>query len=202
MAFRIFIVVLLLANILFLYQVVQLNRAHAALYNVPEGYSIGPANADVSLVEFLDYSCPHCRAIDPVIREAIQRDGKTRYIPRPVPTQIPGSVKYARAVYAAGQQGKFIEMHIALMENFRAMDEENLAEMAVDLGMDKEKFLTDMTPEKADEYLKKNSWLLANFYTPSMPHFIINGRIAFSPEKKAPGVDDFLSIFREARAAQ
>ncbi len=199
MAFRVFITLLALANIYFIYEVAQLARARGALESVPPGFSIGPENADLSVVEFLDYSCPHCRNIHPVIMEAIKRDGRIKYIPRPVPSKTPGSLKYAKAAYAAGQQGKLIEMHDELMRNFRAMDEDDLIKLAADMGIDAEKFKADMAPDKAEPYLKKNSWLFAYMRTPSFPYFVIGKNLAFSPTTKMPSPDDFLKLFHEAR---
>lgn len=199
MAFRVFIALLVLANVYFVYEITQLARARSALENVPAGFSSGPANADLTVVEFLDYSCPHCRDIHPAFMEAMKRDGKIRYIPRPVPSRIPGSIKYAKALYAAGQQGKLLEMHDTLMRNFRAMDENDLVKLATDMGMNAEKFRADMAPEKVEPYLKNNTWVFGHIHGTSFPYFVIGKSVAFSPSTREPSIEDFLDLFRQAR---
>lgn len=67
----------------------------------------------------------------------------------PLPTHKaarPASV----AALAANNQGKFWEFHAKLFENYRALDEKKIEEIAVELGLDMEKFAVDQkSPEIA-----------------------------------------------------
>jgi protein-disulfide isomerase len=200
MAFRIFIVLLVFLNSYFLYQVIQQSRAHAILEIVPAGYSAGPANADLTVVEFFDYTCPLCRSIDPVLREALKRDGGIRYIPRPV-TIDATSAKYVNVAYAAGEQGKFIEMHDAIITDFRSMDDARKAQLAKTLGLDIEKLNKDAQGENVVNKIQENLWLTRYYYTAELPQFLIGDRIIYVPVKTTT-VEDFLKIFKEARGLQ
>lgn len=200
MVFRIFIALVVLANILFAVQIYQLSRAHAMLAEVPAGYSIGPADADITVVEFFDYACPHCATVDPVIMEAVKRDGHVRYVPRPIVSPDPDGTIYSRAVYAAGLQGKFIEMHRELIGDFRVLNERRKDELAAKTGIDAKKFRADMESKDVQASLDRNMWLIRYFYSKSVPHFIIGGKIKFSPGAHTPSVEDFLEMFKEARS--
>ena len=49
-------------------------------------HTIGPANAPVTLVEFGDYQCPHCRAAHPVVKSLIEEfGGNMRFVFRHFP---------------------------------------------------------------------------------------------------------------------
>jgi hypothetical protein len=54
----------------------------------------------------------------------------------------------AKAAEAAGEQGKFWEIHDKLFENNKAMTEENFVKRAGEIGEDVEKFKKDMADPK------------------------------------------------------
>jgi protein-disulfide isomerase len=54
----------------------------------------------------------------------------------------------AVAALASHKQGKFWEFHAKLFENYRALDEQKIEAIAVELGLDMEKFAVDQkSPE-------------------------------------------------------
>lgn len=197
MGFRIFFAVLVFLNAYFLYQVIQQYRAHAMLQNVPAGYAAGPEDADLTIVEFFDYTCPLCRETDPVFREAIKQDGKIRYIPRPV-IMDETSKKYANIAYAAGEQGKFMPMHDAIITDFRSLDETRKAQLAKTLGLDLEKLNKDVTSENVINKVEENLWLTQYYYTTELPQFVVGGTVIYKPVKTTT-VEDYLNVFKQAR---
>src|SRR5262249_53487653 len=80
----------------------------------PEGHYRGAINAPVTLVEYGDYACPSCALYNPVINEVLQQyAGKVRleYRHFPLTTIHPNAVSASVAAEAAGQQGRYWEMH-------------------------------------------------------------------------------------------
>ena len=71
---------------------------------------MGPADAPVTLVEFLDPECESCGAFGPVVKK-IMKDyaGKVRLVVRYMPFH-PNSRLAASYTEAAGEQGKYWEM--------------------------------------------------------------------------------------------
>lgn len=111
-----------------------------------EDWSRGPADG-LSLVEYLDYQCPHCQAAFPVIENVLERMGsQARFVVRhfPVDSIHPLAHGAALAAEAAGRQGKFWEMHRRLMESRGALGDRNLAAYAGELGLDLDRFERDM----------------------------------------------------------
>lgn len=76
----------------------------------PDSPSLGPADAPVTLVEFLDPECESCGAFAPVVKKILKDyDGKVRLVVRYMPFH-PNSRLAAAYTEAAGEQGKYWEM--------------------------------------------------------------------------------------------
>lgn len=69
--------------------------------------TLGPADAKVTLVEFLDPECETCAAFSPVVKQILKDyDGKIRLVIRYMPLH-PNSLRAATFLEAAGEQGKY-----------------------------------------------------------------------------------------------
>jgi protein-disulfide isomerase len=105
----------------------------------PRDHAAGPPDAPVTLVEYGDFECPHCRRAHPIVLEVRRRLGKQlRFVYRNFPlTRVhPHAEHAAEAAEAAGAQGAFWQMHDRLFERQFALEDENLIEYARDLGLD------------------------------------------------------------------
>jgi protein-disulfide isomerase len=103
----------------------------------------GPATAPVTLVEYGDFECPHCRAAHAVVKEIQQRLGpKLRFVFRNFPLTMahPHAQQAAEAAEAAGTQGKFWRMHDVLFENQEALEDADLVQIAAALNLDTDEF--------------------------------------------------------------
>jgi protein-disulfide isomerase len=112
----------------------------------------GPTNAPVTLVEFADYQCPMCKHYSPMIAELLKRyPEKVRFEFHYYPLiQIHRyAMSAALAAEAAGEQGKYWEMHDILFDYQERWANSNNAESefltyAVQLGLNSNKFMQDM----------------------------------------------------------
>jgi protein-disulfide isomerase len=123
----------------------------------------GPSNAQVTLVEYGDFECPHCgKAYSIVKRLQEHLGGKLRFVFRhsPISTVHPHSKSAAEAAEAAGAQGKFWEMHDQLFEHQDALDDESLRGYAIAIGLDIKRF---------DQEMK------SHLYAPKVHEDFING---------------------------
>ncbi len=76
----------------------------------PDSPTLGPPDAPVTLVEFLDPECESCGAFHPTVKRILRDyDGKVRLVIRYMPFH-PNSVLAATVTEAAGEQGKYWEM--------------------------------------------------------------------------------------------
>lgn len=98
---------------------------------------LGNPDAKVSIMEFADFSCPHCAEYHPVIKQLIDqyvRSGKANFVYQPE-TFVGGqySEVAAQAALCAGKQGRFWEMHDVLyqMQETRGIQGFNIEQMKV-----------------------------------------------------------------------
>lgn len=115
------------------------NRAHLTVPVGSGDHTSGPENAPVTLVEYGDFQCPHCRNAVPIVKQLQKQLGaQLRFVFRNFPlNQIhPEAEHAAEAAEAAGAQGAFWQMHDRLFERQFALDDDSLVEYAQELGLD------------------------------------------------------------------
>ena len=98
---------------------------------------LGPERAEITLVEYGSYDCPHCRAANERISEVRNQLGdRVRYVFRHRP--ITGSDIARRAaelIEQARTADEFWSAHVALMTRSRTLTEEDLVAVAEDLHL-------------------------------------------------------------------
>jgi protein-disulfide isomerase len=115
---------------------------------------LGTPDAPLTLIEFSDYQCPHCRRFVETPLPALRHDyidiGKLRYVFRDFPLDRlhPQARKAAEAAHCAGEQGKYWEMHDLLFHNRQALQVESLPGYARQLGLHAAAFTTCLTQGK------------------------------------------------------
>lgn len=76
----------------------------------PHSRSLGPPDAKVTVVEFLDPECESCREIHPWMKHLLGRyPGRVRFVLRYMPLH-PNAAYAASALEAAGEQGRYWDM--------------------------------------------------------------------------------------------
>jgi Na+/H+ antiporter NhaA len=106
----------------------------------------GNLDAELTVVEYLDYECEFCARATGVAAEVRRHFGeRIRYVPRHLPLTVhPHAELAALAVEAAAEQDRFWEMHELLFERQDELELQDLVGYAAELGLDVEKFLRDL----------------------------------------------------------
>ncbi len=98
---------------------------------------LGPPDAEMTLVEYGSYACPRCHVVHEVVEQLRNRFGdRMRYVFRHLP--IAGSdaaVRAAELAEAAEANGRFWELHEALMERGPVLADGDLEQIALQLGL-------------------------------------------------------------------
>jgi protein-disulfide isomerase len=104
--------------------------------------SRGDSSAPVTIVEFTDFQCPACAAMQPVLENVLKAYGnKIRFVVRDFPlSQHANARKAAEAADAANAQGKFFEYTALLFKRQKALDVSSLKKYASEIGLDRTRF--------------------------------------------------------------
>ncbi len=138
----------------------------------------GPAEAPVTLVEYGDLECPYCGQAEPVIRELLSDFGDLRYVWRHLPlADVHAHAQLAaEAAEAAGAQGKFWEMHDALLAHQGELGVRDLLRHAEELGLDIERFRAHLRKRKGASRIAEDVESADLSSVSGTPTFFINGR--------------------------
>ncbi len=140
--------------------------------------TLGPAEAEVTVVEFSDFQCPFCARVGPTIKKIEQEYGdRVRIVFKHLPLSIHPKAPDAHAASeAAHRQGKFWEMHDKIFANQREMSRQKYAEYARELGLDVEKFEKDLADAELKKRITADTREAAKLNVRGTPAFFINGR--------------------------
>lgn len=178
------------------------NGSNPASNAQPTSHAVGAGNEGVTLIEYGDLQCPACKSYYPIVKQIKEEFGdKITFQFRHFPlNQIhPHAYQAARAAEAAGNQGKFFEMHDMLYENQDSWsglsDVTSVFESyAQQLGLDMEKFKSDVVSAEVgaaiDADVKEGNKAGAN----STPTFVINGQ---KIEKNPQSLEEFKQLIND-----
>ncbi len=143
-----------------------------------QDHSLGPLDAPVVLVEYGDYECTFCgRAHDIVnaLRERLSNEVLYVYRHLPIRTIHSHAQRAAEAAEAAGAQGKFWEMHSKLFKHQRALEEQDLVRYAQEIGLDMERFQSDMDQHVYADRVREDFRSGIRSGVNGTPTFFVNG---------------------------
>jgi Na+/H+ antiporter NhaA len=157
----------------------------------------GSPEAPVTLVEYGDFECPYCGRAEPVIRELLRDFGDLRYVWRHLPLNDvhPHTQLAAEAAEAAAAQDSFWKMYDLLLSQQNALTEEDLVSYADELGLDLERFSSDLQHHIGAARIAEDVDGADLSNVSGTPTFFINGRRHY-------GAYDIHTLSRAVRAAR
>ena len=138
---------------------------------------IGNKKGDFVIVEFFDYNCGYCKRMFPEVLAFVEKDGKTKWVLKELPTLSADSTVAAKYALAANEQGKYKEIHSAFMKHSGKLDEAAMKQYAKTAGLDMEKLKKDMESEKIAKILSDNRELATKAQISGIPTFVIGDEI-------------------------
>jgi protein-disulfide isomerase len=145
----------------------------------------GNAQGKITIVEFFDYRCVHCRRVASTIDNLMRSNSSVRVVYKNFPVLGEPSVLAARAAVAAQQQGGWPKLHRAMLAYEGDFTTETLLALGTSVGLDSGKLKTDMMSPATDKALQANLTLAAALGVDVTPTFVIGERVirgALSPE--------------------
>lgn len=177
----------------------EIKREIFKVYTTKPEYMATTPHADLIIVEFSDYTCEWCRKLHPILQDAIKKDGKITYIPRPVAYGDPWKARLVSAVYAAAMQGKAVEMHDAIYKFWPIMDDGKLFDVAKELKLDVNKFSRDLRSDEARVAIVDNERFFDAWGLVTAPALLVGDSFIYIPNGAMPTVDELLEKFEDAR---
>lgn len=150
-----------------------------AIERQPFSPVLGNPKGDVTLTEFFDYNCPHCRTSVPVIRKLIGDDPHLRVVLREWPVFGEGSEFCARASLASLKQGKYWQFHSGLMAIRGRAEEASAMRVAQEVGLDPAKLQSDMGSANVEDHIAQSMALGDHMGLMGTPTFIAGNDALF-----------------------
>jgi protein-disulfide isomerase/uncharacterized membrane protein len=152
---------------------------------------IGATAPSLTIVEFSDYECPHCRAAHKSTRLfAAKHPEQVRLVHRHLPLDMAchprlrrpfhaRACRFAEAAECAGLQGRFWEMNDALFSVQETTKTENVdpIDLAVRLGLDRAEFKTCLDEHRTAERVAGDVAAAIDLRLTGTPTFLINDRV-------------------------
>jgi protein-disulfide isomerase len=146
--------------------------------------STGPANAKVTVVEFSDFECPHCRELHEILKTLIPEHPEVRFIFKDYPlTQIHPWAETAaigaRCAYIQNPDA-FAKFADQIFSNQEVISAENawakLNDFAAQAGLDQDTFKSCLSSKEAKDAVDNDRREGESLSVNSTPTLFVNGR--------------------------
>ncbi len=140
---------------------------------------IGPQDAPVEIVEFLDFQCPYCKRSHREVLVGLREKygDQITIVIRQLPLEIhAAALSCAKASLAALRQGKFAEFHDALLSDDQPAGRGRFVELATGLGLDTAKFSSDLDDPTLATQIQTDLAVARRLGVTGTPGFFVNGR--------------------------
>lgn len=150
-----------------------------ALERDPTAPVLGNPDGNITLTEFFDYNCPHCKTMLPLMSELVRSDPQLRVVLREWPVFGPGSEFAARASLATLPTGNYWRLHAALLGMRARAEEATVMRVVRDLGLDEATIRTGMQADIVERHITYSHLLGDHMGLMGTPSFICGDEAAF-----------------------
>lgn len=140
----------------------------------------GPAAAPITLILFADFQCPYCVRFEHTLTQLrAHYADKLRIVWKDAPSAEHAEALGAHeAARAAGEQGRFWEMHDKIIANPYLLNQVTLERYAKELGLDLEKFHSALSQGRLRPAIQQDSEYGLSLAGPAgTPIVFVNGRL-------------------------
>ncbi|AWU94406.1 DsbA family protein [Azospirillum ramasamyi] len=137
----------------------------------------GNPQGDVTVVEFFDYQCGYCKAVHADTLALVKGDPKLRLVLKEFPILGPASLLASKAALASRSQGKYMELHNALMSHRGQLDEAVIMRLAKSVGLDTDRLKKDMESPDVLTAIAANQSLAEKLNIRGTPAFVFGDEL-------------------------
>lgn len=161
-----------------------------------------PDQAKVAVIELADYHCGFCKRAAPLVKTLTEKEKDVKVIFREYPILREESDYAAEVALAAREQGKFLEMHFAMMEAQGVLTKDRIAQIAKKQGVNLKKLETARQQDNISSAIIRTQEIARDMQIGGTPAFIVasvDGDYLNVIEGFRP--DELIASIEEARAA-
>ncbi|MBI5502364.1 MAG: DsbA family protein [Deltaproteobacteria bacterium] len=150
-----------------------------AAIELADSPALGPADAPLTIVVFSDFECPICAVAAERLRAVRERSPeRVRIVFKhyPIDQLHAMAMSAARAVIAAGNQGKFWEFHDALFADQDSIGPGLYVRIATSLGLDLDRFEAERISEASADRVRADRAEGARLGVEGTPAIFVKGR--------------------------
>ena len=136
--------------------------------------SIGPEDAENTIIEFMDYFCGYCKKIHPELMSIVEKRDDTKVIYLHYPILSESSNIIAKMVVAANLQGKGWELHHGLFSVKGSITQQKLEQIINEAKINKTKLMIDIGKDEINNVVKLSSFLAMASGSRGTPSLFIN----------------------------
>lgn len=133
----------------------------------------GNPKGAVTIVEFFDYQCGHCKKMKPVFADIVSKNANVRVVYKEFPIFGKSSEVASKAALAAAMQGKYMVFHDALLDMGKPMDEKVVMDAAQAAGLDMAKLKVDMDSKAIADELAATRKLAESMHLMGTPAIVV-----------------------------
>jgi protein-disulfide isomerase len=172
------------------------------IYRHPDAPVAGNPKGDITVVEFFDYNCGYCKRGFHNVRELIEKDSNVRVVFKELPILSKDSEEASKVALAARAQGKYWELHQALIESKGRVTEAFALETAGKLGLDVAKLKVDKESDAVKGELARVEALAHKMNITGTPHFLVGSEaIGGAPEDLLEQLTTKIAALRKSGCA-
>jgi protein-disulfide isomerase len=169
-------------------QEAQAQKAHeaiskdsATLFNSSHQVVLGNPNGKVTMVEFFDYNCPHCKDAVSDMLNLLKTDHDLRVVLKEFPILAQGSVDAAHVAVAVRMQDpsgeKYLAFHQKLFSSRGMVDQDRALAAAKDVGCDMTRLEKDMKSPEVQTTIDEDMKLADAIGVDGTPSYVIGDQL-------------------------
>jgi protein-disulfide isomerase len=158
-----------------------INKNNATLFNSPHQVVLGNPNGKVTMVEFFDYNCPHCKDAVSDMLDLLKTDHDLKFVLKEFPILTEGSVEASHVAVAVRMQdptgAKYLAFHKELFASRGLVDQTRALAAAKDAGCDMARVKKDMNSDEVKTTLREDMKLADALGVSGTPSYVIGDQL-------------------------
>lgn len=159
---------------------------------------LGNPDGELTVIEFLDPNCNHCKFVHPTMKRLVDKYGdQVRFVFKPV-TIVGGpthSLDEAMALWLAAEAGTLEGMLDLQFDNQSpqtGISLDRLIDFADDLGMDEDQFRRDMIDRRLEPTVRQTMRVFDGMGLGGVPAILVSGRMVNSGSRSVGCIGHFI----------